>query len=98
MPTYDYVCKACGHRFDTFQHMSDAVLTLCPECNTEALQRLIGAGAGLVFKGSGFYLTDYKKTNGSPAVHAPSNGSSTGATSSSDTSSTGTTSSGDSAK
>jgi len=93
MPTYDYVCKACGHRFDTFQHMSDAALTLCPKCNTESLQRLIGAGAGLVFKGSGFYLTDYKKTNGSPAVRSSSSDSSTSA-SSSDSSSSSTSSSG----
>ncbi len=90
MPTYDYVCKACGHRFDTFQHMSDAALTLCPSCNTESLQRLIGAGAGLVFKGSGFYLTDYKKTNGSPAVRSSSSDSSSSAS----TSSTGTSTSG----
>ncbi len=67
MPTYDYVCRNCGHRFEAFQSMKDAVLTTCPQCAAEALQRLIGAGAGLVFKGSGFYLTDYKKTGSTPA-------------------------------
>jgi putative FmdB family regulatory protein len=66
MPTYDYACKDCGHRFEAFQSMSDAVLTTCPQCDAEALQRMIGAGAGLHFKGSGFYLTDYKKAGASP--------------------------------
>lgn len=68
MPTYDYACKQCGHRFEVFQSMKDPMLTTCPQCGTESLQRLIGAGAGLVFKGSGFYLTDYKKTNSTPAT------------------------------
>ncbi len=85
MPTYDYVCKECGHRFEAFQSMNDAVLTRCPECEAEALQRLIGAGAGLVFKGSGFYLTDYKKTGSTPA-----NGSTTSSSASSSASSNGT--------
>ena len=77
MPTYDYVCKACDHRFEAFQSMRDDTLTTCPNCGTEALQRMIGAGAGLHFKGSGFYLTDYKKKNGAPSVSSAStNGSS----------------------
>lgn len=63
MPTYDYECKACGHRFDEFQNMSDPALTTCPSCNEDALQRLIGGGIGVIFKGSGFYVTDSK--NGS---------------------------------
>jgi putative FmdB family regulatory protein len=62
MPNYDYVCKQCGHRFEAFQSMKDEVLTTCPECETLSLQRLIGAGAGLLFKGSGYYQTDYKKS------------------------------------
>lgn len=61
MPTYDYKCKECSHEFEAFQSMSADVLTECPECKEESLQRLIGTGAGLVFKGSGFYETDYKK-------------------------------------
>jgi len=60
MPTYDYVCAKCGHQFEAFQSMSDAPLTKCPKCKTGKVKRLIGAGAGFVFKGSGFYETDYK--------------------------------------
>jgi putative FmdB family regulatory protein len=63
MPTYDYLCTDCGHTFEEFQQMSDPLLTECPDCNG-TLKRLIGAGAGLIFKGSGFYITDYKKGNG----------------------------------
>lgn len=61
MPTYDYACKACGHRFEHFQSMSSDPLTACPECGQDELKRLIGAGSALIFKGSGFYCTDYKK-------------------------------------
>jgi putative FmdB family regulatory protein len=66
MPTYDYACKECGHQFEAFQAMKDSLLTECPSCGTEALQRMIGAGAGLLFKGSGYYQTDYKKSSSSP--------------------------------
>lgn len=59
MPTYDYECTVCGHRFEAFQSMSDKPLTKCPECRGK-VKRLIGAGAGLIFKGSGFYITDYR--------------------------------------
>lgn len=59
MPTYDYECTKCGHRFEAFQSMSDKPLTKCPECRGK-VKRLIGAGAGLIFKGSGFYITDYR--------------------------------------
>jgi putative FmdB family regulatory protein len=61
MPTYDYVCRACEHRFEHFQSMQEAPLRKCPECGKPRLQRLIGAGAGILFKGSGFYETDYKR-------------------------------------
>ena len=77
MPTYDYACKECGHQFEAFQSMKDPVLTTCPHCGTEALQRLIGAGAGLLFKGSGYYLTDYKKSSSSPSGSANGNGNGT---------------------
>ena len=60
MPTYDYACKACGHRFEEFQMMSDPLLRECPECGKPKLERLIGGGAGFVFKGSGYYVTDYR--------------------------------------
>jgi putative FmdB family regulatory protein len=63
MPTYDYVCPKCGHEFEQFQPMSDAPLKRCPKCKKLGLKRLVGAGAGLIFKGTGFYITDYKKTS-----------------------------------
>ncbi len=66
MPTYDYVCGACGHEFEHFQSMTDRVLRTCPKCAKKRLVRKVGAGAGLIFKGSGFYETDYKRAgNGS---------------------------------
>ena len=60
MPTYDYKCDKCGHEFETYQSMKDEKLTKCPSCGENTLKRLIGTGSGLIFKGSGFYLTDYK--------------------------------------
>ena len=62
MPTYEYECSKCGHHFEQFQSMKDAPLKQCPKCKKAGLKRLIGAGAGLIFKGTGFYITDYKKT------------------------------------
>lgn len=61
MPTYDYECSACGHEMEVFQSMKDAPLKRCPECGKPKLQRKIGTGAGLIFKGGGFYETDYKR-------------------------------------
>lgn len=61
MPTYQYECSACGHSFEHLQSMLDKKLRKCPECGKFKLQRLIGTGAGVIFKGSGFYATDYKK-------------------------------------
>ena len=61
MPTYDYQCETCGHRFERFQKMSEAPLTACPECGGQ-VRRLIGAGAAVIFKGSGFHATDYRKS------------------------------------
>jgi putative FmdB family regulatory protein len=63
MPTYEYRCKSCGHEFEEFQPMSADPLMMCPKCAQPALKRLMSSGAGLIFKGSGFYLTDYKKSN-----------------------------------
>src|SRR4029077_20282788 len=60
MPTYEYACKACKHRFEELQSFSEAPLKKCPKCKKKKLQRLIGAGAAIVFKGSGFYQTDYR--------------------------------------
>ncbi|HSY53325.1 MAG TPA: FmdB family zinc ribbon protein [Opitutaceae bacterium] len=63
MPTYDYVCTKCDHAFEVFQSMNDALLTKCPKCGRKSLKRLLGGGAGLIFKGSGFYETDYKRSS-----------------------------------
>jgi putative FmdB family regulatory protein len=60
MPTYDYECDACKHCFEEFQSMSDDVLKKCPKCKKKKLRRLIGTGAAIIFKGSGFYQTDYR--------------------------------------
>ncbi len=61
MPTYQYECAACSLAFEQFQSMTDAKLTKCPSCGKKRLHRLIGGGGGVIFKGSGFYATDYKK-------------------------------------
>ena len=60
MPNYDYECASCGHTFEAFQKMSDKHLTKCPKCQKK-VRRLISGGAGLIFKGPGFYSTDYRK-------------------------------------
>jgi putative FmdB family regulatory protein len=60
MPTYDYVCDACDHKFELFQSITEAVKKKCPECKKPKLRRLFGTGAALMFKGSGFYTTDYR--------------------------------------
>jgi len=60
MPTYDYECDACGHEFELFQSISEPVKRKCPECGKLKLRRLFGTGAAVVFKGSGFYQTDYR--------------------------------------
>ena len=60
MPTYDYECDACGHEFELFQSITEDVKRKCPECGKLKLRRLFGTGAAVVFKGSGFYETDYR--------------------------------------
>src|SRR5436190_15665940 len=60
MPTYEYKCTACGHAFERFQSMSAEPIKRCPQCGKAKVKRLIGTGAGLIFKGSGFYITDYR--------------------------------------
>jgi len=62
MPTYEYKCTECNHSFEVFQKMNDEVLSECPKCKGK-VKRLIGAGAGPIFKGSGFYQTDYKNNS-----------------------------------
>jgi len=64
MPNYDYVCQSCGHRFEVFQSMNDAKLEDCPvEACEGKVKRLLGTGAGLIFKGAGFYQTDYRSNS-----------------------------------
>ena len=62
MPTYDYICSECGERFEHFQTMASSALTQKPDCEQEkcTVKRIVSGGTGLIFKGSGFYLTDYK--------------------------------------
>ncbi|HEX6926458.1 MAG TPA: zinc ribbon domain-containing protein [Longimicrobiaceae bacterium] len=78
MPTYEYRCTACQHEFELFQRMSDEPGADCPQCGTAA-ERLLSAGAGLLFKGSGFYITDYRSESYKKAAQADSaNGESKG--------------------
>jgi putative FmdB family regulatory protein len=63
MPIYDYQCKNCGHTFDELQSIKEKPLLTCPVCGKDTLARLIGTGSGIIFKGSGFYQTDYKKSS-----------------------------------
>jgi len=62
MPTYDYTCSGCGHRFERFEAIRDDGLKGCPRCGKKKARRLLGTGAGIIFKGSGFYVTDYKRS------------------------------------
>jgi putative FmdB family regulatory protein len=64
MPTYEYACPKCGHQFEQFQSMRDEPLKKCPKCGKTGVKRLVGKGAGLIFKGTGFYITDYKNKGG----------------------------------
>lgn len=60
MPTYEYICEDCGHQFECFQSITAKTLQKCPECGKRGLKRLIGIGSGVIFKGNGFYQTDYR--------------------------------------
>lgn len=81
MPTYDYVCDACDHQFELFQNITAEPEKKCPECGKRKLRRLIGAGAGFVFKGSGFYQTDYRSESYKKKAEAESKSSETKSTS-----------------
>jgi putative FmdB family regulatory protein len=107
VPTYDYKCDACGHAFEQFQSMSSAPIRKCPKCGKLKVKRLIGTGAGLIFKGSGFYITDYrdqsykdkaKAESGSTDGAAKTEKSDTSGGSSNGDSSTGTTTKSEPAK
>ena len=74
MPTYDYVCDGCGHAFELFQSMTENAKKTCPKCKKPKLRRLIGAGGAIVFKGSGFYKTDYRSESYKKGAAADSGG------------------------
>jgi putative FmdB family regulatory protein len=78
MPTYEYACQSCGHDLEVFQRMSDDPLQICPECDAPALKRKIGRGAGIIFKGGGFYETDFKDKKGSADTSASKKADSSG--------------------
>lgn len=84
MPTYEYECQACGKAFDIFQKMTDSPLRKCPSCGKLKLKKKLGIGAGIIFKGSGFYCTDYKKKTGGESSSSTSSSSSSSASSSSE--------------
>jgi putative FmdB family regulatory protein len=98
MPTYEYVCSKCDHQFEKVQSMADKPLTVCPRelCGMKKwgkgkVKRAISAGAGLIFKGSGFYITDYRSENykaGAKKDAAPASGSGDAAKSSADSKAT----------
>ena len=72
MPTYEYQCSKCGQTFEAFQRMSDPPLKKCKKCGARgSVSRLISAGAGVIFKGSGFYATDYKRSGSSSVASKP---------------------------
>ncbi len=81
MPTYDYECDACGHRFELYQSISADPERKCPACKKLKLRRLIGTGAAVVFKGSGFYQTDYRSDSYKKSAAADSGSSSSGSSS-----------------
>ena len=78
MPTYDYECDNCGHTFEVFQSITEAVKKKCPKCRKLRLRRLFGTGAAVVFKGSGFYQTDYRSDSYKKAAAADKKASSGG--------------------
>jgi putative FmdB family regulatory protein len=85
MPTYTYQCAKCDHLMHIFHSMTASPKVKCEACGSAKVKRLIGTGAGLIFKGSGFYETDYKKKNGSKAGTESGNGSKSKADSKTDT-------------
>ena len=85
MPTYEYVCEACGAELEIFQSMKEAPKRKCPSCGKQKLKRRIGAGAGIIFKGSGFYQTDYRSESYKKGVEADKSSTSEPAAKSADT-------------
>jgi putative FmdB family regulatory protein len=75
MPTYDYLCRACGHELEIFQSMKESPKRKCPDCGALKLERQIGTGGGILFKGGGFYETDYRSESYKKAAEADKKGS-----------------------
>ena len=73
MPTYDYICNDCEEMYEYFQSMSDVPIKECPKCKKNSLRRVISGGTGLIFKGSGYYLTDYKNKKNQSSENKKSN-------------------------
>ena len=97
MPTYDYVCKVCEHNWEVFQSMKSKPKRKCPSCGKLQAKRVIGPGAGIIFKGSGFYQTDYRSSSYKKAAEADKP-SQTDSSTSSDSASTKSTTESSSAK
>jgi putative FmdB family regulatory protein len=74
MPTYAYACEQCGHQFEAFQSITAKPMRKCPACGRATLKRLIGTGAGIIFKGSGFYCTDYRSDSYTAAAKKETSG------------------------
>lgn len=98
MPTYEYECDACQHQFEEFQNLSDDPLTKCPKCKKKKLRRLFSTGGGLIFKGSGFYITDYRSDSYKKGASGDSSSNSSSSSSSSSDSSSKSSSSKSSSK
>jgi putative FmdB family regulatory protein len=97
MPTYEYQCNACGHRFEEWQTITADPLTKCPSCKKKKLERLLGTGGAIIFKGSGFYITDYRSEGYKQAAKSDSAPSSSSSSDSAETKSAPTPSSNDAA-
>lgn len=92
MPTYDYVCDGCGHTFEAFESIKADPQTKCPTCGEEKLRRRIGPGAAVIFKGSGFYQTDYRSESYKKAAKADQSASTPASTESKPSTSSGSSS------
>jgi putative FmdB family regulatory protein len=86
MPTYDYQCESCGHEYELFQSITARPKKKCPSCGRQTAKRLIGTGGGIIFKGSGFYQTDYRSESYKKAAEADSKQASNGDSKSKDSS------------
>jgi putative FmdB family regulatory protein len=91
LPTYEYECEACGYKFERFQSIKAEPIKKCPECGKNKVKRLIGIGAGMIFKGSGFYITDYRDKSYNDKAKAESGGGSSGEAKPAEASATGST-------